>query len=81
MISFSICGMSFPVMSMHPILQWAAWLFPLRHYYMLYVNSALHGGCLVSAFPHLATLLIMVSLPLLFLPRLRTILTTYRYVP
>lgn len=81
MISFSICGMSFPVMSMHPILQWAAWLFPLRHYYMLYVNSALHGGCLASAFPHLATLLIMVSLPLLFLPRLHTILTTYRYVP
>ena len=80
-ISFSICGMSFPVMSMHPLLQWAAWLFPLRHYYMLYVNSALHGGCLASAFPHLASLLIMVSLPLLFLPRLRTILTTYRYVP
>ena len=42
-ISFSICGMSYPVMAMHPTLQGLSLLFPLRHYFLLYVNCALDG--------------------------------------
>ena len=52
-ISFSISGMSFPVMAMHPILQSIANLFPLRHYFLLYVNSALDGYPLANAGPAL----------------------------
>lgn len=48
-ISFSISGMSFPCMAMHPILQGLANLFPLRHYFLLYVNCALDGYPLANA--------------------------------
>ncbi len=48
-LSFSISGMSYPVMAMHPTLQGLAYLFPLRHYYLLYVNLALNGYPLIYA--------------------------------
>jgi ABC-2 type transport system permease protein len=42
-ISISIAGFSFPVFAMHPVLQWASNLFPLRHYFLIYVDQALNG--------------------------------------
>ena len=42
-ISFSISGFTFPVMAMHPVLQGLTVLFPLRHYFLIYVNLALNG--------------------------------------
>lgn len=80
-ISFSISGMSFPVMAMHPVLQGLAWLFPLRHYYMLYVNTALDGYPLLNAAPYLMALLAFTLLPALCLPRLRHIMLHTAYVP
>lgn len=80
-ISFSISGMSFPVMAMHPILQGIANLFPLRHYFLLYVNSALDGYPLANAWPFVLALLAFALLlwPCMF--RLKKVLTTYRYEP
>jgi len=43
MISFSIVGFSFPVQGMDPTLQALARLFPLRHYFLIYVDQALNG--------------------------------------
>lgn len=80
-VSFSICGMSFPVMAMHPVLQGFANLFPLRHYYMLYVNSALDGYNLANAWPYVLALLLFALLPLPCMKRLRKIITTYAYEP
>lgn len=79
-LSFSICGMSFPVMAMHPVLQGLAWFFPLRHYFILYVNSALDGYPLLNAWPYVACLLCFALLLPLCLPRLRTVLERYCYV-
>ena len=42
-LSFSMCGLSFPLMGMHPTLQALANLFPLRHYFLIYVDQALNG--------------------------------------
>ncbi len=42
-LSFSMCGLSFPAMAMHPVLQGLANLFPLRHYFLIYVDQALNG--------------------------------------
>ena len=39
-ISFSISGFSFPVSAMHPMLQALSNLFPLRHYFLVYVDQA-----------------------------------------
>mgnify|MGYP002283919135 FL=1 len=80
-ISFSISGMSFPVMAMHPILQGIANLFPLRHYFLLYVNTALDGYPLANAWPFVLALLAFALLPWPCMFRLKKVLTTYRYEP
>lgn len=80
-ISFSICGMSFPVMGMHPVLQGVSYLFPLRHYFLLYVNCALDGYPLLNAWPFVAGLLAFAILPLLLLPRLKHALLYSQYEP
>ena len=80
-VSFSISGLSFPVMAMSPILQAVAWLFPLRHYYLLYVNLALHGRPLLYAWPSVAALLMFLLLPLLTLPLYRHAIRHAHYKP
>ncbi|MBQ0158790.1 MAG: ABC transporter permease [Bacteroidales bacterium] len=78
-ISFSISGMSFPVMAMHPILQSLAWLFPLRHYFLLYVNCALDGFPIINAWPYVIALLAFALLPALLPTRFRNIMTKIAY--
>lgn len=80
-ISFSISGFTFPVMAMHPTLQALCVLFPLRHYYLLYVNFALNGYPLIYAWQAVVALLVFLLLPFLILKKLRTILLQYVYVP
>ncbi len=80
-LSFSISGLSFPTMAMSPILQAAAWLFPLRHYYLLYVNQALHGYSILYAWPSVAALLCFTLLPLLTLPLYRHAFRHAKYKP
>ena len=67
-VSISHSGCSFPVMAMDPILQAASWLFPLRHYYLIYVNIALHGWPIISVWPSIVALLCFMLLPILSLP-------------
>lgn len=80
-VSFSISGLSFPTMAMSPILQAAAWLFPLRHYYLLYVNQALHGYSMFYAWPSVVALLCFLLLPLLTLPLYRYAFRHSKYKP
>lgn len=80
-ISFSISGMSFPVMAMHPALQALANLFPLRHYFLIYVNLALNGQPLYYAWQSVVALMLFLLLPFLVLKRLRTVLLHYAYIP
>lgn len=80
-ISFSICGMSYPVMAMHPTLQGVSYLFPLRHYFLLYVNCALDGYPLMNAAPYVVGLLLFAMLPLLLLRHLKKMLLVVPYIP
>lgn len=80
-ISFSICGMSYPVIAMHPTLQGLSLLFPLRHYFLLYVNCALDGYPLMNAAPYVVGLLLFAMLPLLLLRRLKKMLLVVPYIP
>ena len=80
-MSFSICGMSYPVMAMHPTLQGLSLLFPLRHYFLLYVNCALDGYPLKNAAPDVVGLLLFALLPLLLLRRLKKMLLVVPYIP
>lgn len=78
-LSFSICGMSFPVMAMPAWIQGLAALFPLRHYYLLYVNSALDGYALLNVWPYVFALVAFAILPVFFVGRFNTIMRKIAY--
>ena len=80
-ISFSISGFSFPVMAMHPTLQALSNLFPLRHYFLIYVNQALNCYPMIYAGGSYLALLLFVMLPLFILKRLNQSILYYRYIP
>lgn len=80
-ISFSISGMSFPVMAMHPILQGLSLLFPLRHYFLLYVNCALDGYALANAWPYVLALIGFAILPWPCMIRLKHVMLHCKYEP
>lgn len=80
-LSFSICGMSFPVMAMPAWIQGLSFLFPLRHYYLLYVNSALDGYPLLNAAPYVLALLLFALLPLVFIGRFGKVMREVKYEP
>lgn len=80
-ISFSISGFSFPVMGMHPMLQALCNLFPLRHYFLIYVDQALNGYSMFYSWKSYFALLLFIFLPLLIIKRLKHALRTYTYIP
>lgn len=69
-LQISVCGFTFPLTAMKPVFQYLAWVSPLRHYYMLYVNQALNGFKLVYAWPSIVALLLICLLPLTVLFRI-----------
>lgn len=80
-LSFSISGFTFPATSMPQPIQVVCNLFPVRHYYLLYVDQALNGiPAIYSWQPYLALALFMV-LPLFTLPKLKLDLKENRYLP
>ena len=80
-LSFSMCGLSFPVMGMHPTLQALTNLFPLRHYFLIYVDQALNGYPMLYSWPNYVGLLLFMILPFLIALRLKRELIYYRYIP
>ena len=80
-ISFSISGFSFPVMAMNPVLQALSNLFPLRHYFLIYVDQALNGYSMAYSWSNYMALLIFMMLPFFVVHRLKEALVYYKYIP
>lgn len=78
-LSFSIAGFTYPVTAMTPFLRHLAWLFPLRHYYLIYVNQALNGYPIAYVWTSVVALMCFIVLPLAVLPRYRTAFLKYKY--
>lgn len=74
MISFSITGFSFASMSMSPILYGLSFLFPLRHFFLIYVDQALNGISVGYSMYHYAALLGFFLVGLLLMARIRKFL-------
>lgn len=70
-VSISMAGFSFPVSAMHPVLQPFCNIFPLRHYFLIYANSALNGYPLAYVWTSIVALLLFLLLPLLVIHRYR----------
>ena len=80
-LSFSLAGFTFPVMGMDGPLQSASWLFPLRHYYMLYQITVFNGFPLINAWFHLVALVGFVLLPWFVVMKIKNAMLHYVYIP
>jgi len=80
-LSFSMAGSAFPIIGMDSPLQAASWLFPLRHYYMLYQICVFNGYPLLEAWFHFAALVGFTLLPWLVLKKIKNAMLTYVYIP
>lgn len=78
-LSFSLAGFTYPTTAMDPVLQYLAWLFPLRHYYLIYVNQALNGYPVSYVLPSVLALICFIILPVAVLPRYRAAFLKYKY--
>ena len=80
-LSFSLAGSAFPMMGMDPSLQAITWLFPLRHYYMLYQITVFNGYPLVDAWFHLVAMLAFTLTPWFVLSKVKNAMLNYVYIP
>ena len=80
-LSFSLAGSAFPVMGMDAPIQALTWLFPLRHYYMLYQITVFNGFPLIDAWYHLLALVAFTLLPWFVIRKIKNAMLTYVYIP
>ena len=80
-LSISMAGSAFPAMGMDAALQSLAWLFPLRHYFMLYQACVFNGFPLVEVWFHFAALLGFILLPWIVASKIKNAMLTYVYIP
>ena len=80
-LSISMAGSAFPAMGMDGALQSLAWLFPLRHYFMLYQACIFNGFPLVEVWFHFAALLGFILLPWIVASKIKNAMLTYVYIP
>ena len=80
-LSFSISGFTFPVEAMDAPLQIVSWLFPLRHYFMIYQMNILNGYPIYYAWIHYLSLITFWLIPIILLPRLKKTMLSFHYMP
>jgi ABC-type multidrug transport system, permease component len=80
-LSIPISGFSFPVMGMPEALQALSYLFPLRYYFLIYVDQALNGIPMVYSAWFYTALVAFLILPLVDISLLRKAAHEYTYLP
>ena len=80
-LSISMAGSAFPVMGMDGALQSLSWLFPLRHYWMMYQTCVFNGFPLIEAWFHFIALAAFMLLPWLVVKKIKNAMLTYVYIP
>lgn len=80
-LSFSMVGTAFPIFAMDAPLQLLAWLFPLRHYYMIYQLCVFNDYPLTDALPNIIALLTFCILPAFVIRRMKKAFYRFGYQP
>lgn len=70
-LGFSLSGFTLPIEAMPPYIQGLAAAFPLRHYYLFYVQETIFGAGFAGWWKQVIYLLIFILLPLIGLVRLK----------
>ena len=81
MLGFSICGLSYPVTSMYPPFHAISYLYPLRHYLLIYIDQALNGRALAYTWGEYVWLAAFLLLPLTIFRNLKRALLYFHYIP
>lgn len=79
-LSFSLAGFTFPVTAMPPFLRFLAAWFPLRHYYLIYVNCALDGYSIHYVWSSIVVMIGFALLPIVVLPRYHKAFLKFKYI-
>lgn len=80
-LQLSLAGFSFPVSAMDMPFQWLSNIFPLHHYFLIYVNQALNGYPIAYVWTSVVALVAILLLPQLFYYRLRNAFLYKEYIP
>ncbi len=80
-VSFSICGATFPIFAMDTPIEAIGQLFPLRHYYMIYQMNIFNGFPMGEAVLHWGALVLFCALPILTIWNIRKAMLVYKYIP
>jgi ABC-2 type transport system permease protein len=80
-LSISMCGSAFPIAGMDPPLQAMSWLFPLRHYWMIYQATVLNGFPVIDVWFHFVALIAFTLLPWFVLGKIKNAMLNYVYIP
>ena len=75
----TLSGLTFPLLAMSPIVEYAALLFPVRHFTVAMQQIVYFDGGFSSCYLSLAVLCLYLLIALLLLPRLKRILIRHRY--
>lgn len=78
-LAFTYAGFTFPIEAMPPLAQGASVLFPIRHYFKIYVSEALLGTSSVNIIISFAALLAFLLLPFIVFRRLKNALINQNY--
>lgn len=70
-LGFSLSGFTLPIEAMPPYIQGLAAAFPLRHYFLFYVQEAIFGAGFAGWWKQVIYLLIFILLPLIGIVRLK----------
>ena len=81
MLGFSICGLSYPVTAMYPPSHAISYLYPLRHYLLIYIDQALNGRALAYTWGEYVWLAAFLLLPLTIFRNLKRALLYFHYIP
>ena len=80
-LSFSMAGTAFPVFAMDAPLQSISWMFPMRHYYLIYQLCILNTYPLTDVLINIFAMLSLGFLPLFVIKRIERAFVNYAYEP
>ena len=78
-MSFSLCGLTFPSMAMHTSIQHLSKLFPFTYFANLAVDQTMRGAPAAYSIDELGRMAAFILPTILLLPRLKRVLTTEKY--
>lgn len=80
-LGFSMAGGTYPVGDMDSMLQSLSWLFPLRHYYMIYQATVFNGFPIAGVWWHLTAMVAFAMLPVTVMGNIRKAMLNFVYIP